>query len=113
MASIFTRIINSEIKGEIVHQDEHCAVLKDIHPQAPVHLLVVPKKEIQSVDTARLEDQLLLGHLLLTAAQVAREQGFDETGYRVVINYGKDGGMTVPHLHLHVLAGRKLTWPPG
>lgn len=113
MASIFTKVIRGEIKGEILHQDDLCAVIRDITPVAPKHLLVIPKKEIPSVADAKPEDQQLLGHLLLTAAKVARDQGFSENGYRLVINIGDDGGMTVPHLHVHLLAGRPLEWPPG
>lgn len=113
MASIFTKIISGEIKGTIVHEDEYCAVLVDIQPQAPKHFLVVPKKEITSIAEAKLEDKMVLGHLLLTAAEVARKQGFSEKGYRLVINTNSDGGQTVSHIHIHLLAGRKLTWPPG
>lgn len=113
MASIFTKIINGQIPGKIVHQDEHCAVIVDIQAVAPSHLLVIPKKEIESIATATSEDKTLLGHLLLTAAEVARKQGFAESGYRVVANIGKDGGQTVPHLHIHILGGRPLNWPPG
>ena len=113
MPSLFTKIMRGELKGTIVHQDEHCAVLVDIKPEAPSHFLVVPKKEIQSLATAAPEDQLVLGHLLLVAARVAREQGFAENGYRVAINIGDDGGQTVPHLHIHVLGGRTFNWPPG
>lgn len=113
MASLFTKIINGEIKGTIVYQDEHCAVINDIQPQAPKHLLVIPKKEIESVASASSEDQMVLGHLLLTAAKVARDQGFAQSGYRLVINTGKNGGQTVSHLHIHLLAGRQMEWPPG
>ncbi len=111
MATLFTKIINGEIPGKIVHKDEHCAVLVDIQPQAPKHFLVVPVKEIESIATA--EDKQVLGHLLLTAAQVARDQGFSAGGYRLVINAGKNGGQTVSHLHIHLLGGRQMEWPPG
>ncbi len=113
MASIFSKIIAGEIKSNIVHQDDQCVVLVDVNPQAPKHFLVVPKKEIRSMAEAKAEDQMLLGHLLLTAAKVARDQGFSESGYRLVININDDGGMTVPHIHVHLLAGRHLDWPPG
>ena len=113
MPSLFTKIFNGEIKGTIVFQDEHCAVLKDIDPQAPTHLLVILKKEIPSVGAAKLEDRELLGHLLLTAAQVARDRGISESGYRLVLNVGEDAGMSVPHLHIHLLGGRAMKWPPG
>jgi len=113
MSSLFTKIFSGEIKGTIVYQDEICAVLKDINAQAPTHLLVIPKKEIPSVGAAKAEDKEILGHLLLTAAKVARDQGIAESGYRLVMNVGEDGGMTVPHLHVHLLGGRALKWPPG
>lgn len=113
MATLFTKIINGEIKGNILYQDAHCAVIQDIQPQAPHHLLVVPKKEILNVGAADSADQQVLGHLLLTAARMAREHGFAEGGYRLVINNGKDGGQTVDHLHIHVIGGRKMNWPPG
>ena len=111
--TLFTKIIRGEIPAKIVHQDEHCAAFLDISPQAPKHILVVPKKELVGVASAAREDQELLGHLLLTAAAVAREQGLGESGYRLVINSGKDGGQTVDHLHIHILGGRAMSWPPG
>ncbi|MGF1483580.1 MAG: histidine triad nucleotide-binding protein [Opitutales bacterium] len=110
--TLFSKIIDGDIPGDFVHQDEHCVVLKDINPQAPVHLLVIPKKPIARVEQATREDQAVLGHLLLTAGEIARQEGFAE-GFRVVINNGPEAGETVPHLHVHVLAGRPLTWPPG
>jgi len=111
--SIFTKIVQGEIKGTIVHEDDLCAAIVDIQPQAPKHLLVFPKKEIQSVDTATAEDRNLLGHLLWVAAEVARKQGFSEKGYRLVINTGEHGAQSIPHLHIHVLGGRQMEWPPG
>ncbi len=111
--SIFTKIISGEIKGTIIHQDDLCAVLVDIQPQAPKHFLVVPKKEIVSVHHASEADKNLLGHLLWAAAEVARKLGFAEDGYRLVINTGRDGGQTVPHIHVHLMGGRPMTWPPG
>ncbi len=113
MPSIFTKIINGEIKGKIVFQDDQCAVLVDIQPQAPVHYLVVPKKEIQSVAEATTDDKQLLGHLLLVAGEVARKEGFSEKGYRLVINTNQHGGQSVSHLHIHLLGGRQMEWPPG
>lgn len=110
--TIFRKIIDREIPANIVYEDEHCLAFEDIAPQAPTHVLVIPKKEIASLADAAKEDQALLGHLLLVAAQVARERGLDG-GFRVVANAGVDGGQSVDHLHLHVLGGRKLTWPPG
>ena len=113
MGSIFTKIINGEIKGNIIHQDDLCAALVDVKPMAPKHFLVIPKKEIRSVAEATKDDQTLLGHLILTAAKIAKDHGFSETGYRLVINVNEDGGMTVPHIHVHLLGGRPLHWPPG
>lgn len=113
MASIFSKVIHGEIKGAVIYQDEHCAALVDIQPQAPTHLLIVPKREIPSLAEAGLEDEQILGHLLLTASRIARDQGLAHSGYRVVINVGEDAGMTVPHLHVHLLGGRHLSWPPG
>jgi histidine triad (HIT) family protein len=113
MASIFTKIINGEIKGRLIHRDDQCVVLVDVDPKAPKHFLVIPKKEIRSVAEATKDDQALLGHLVLTAAKVAKDQGFSEEGYRLVINVNEDGGMTVPHIHVHLLGGRHMNWPPG
>jgi len=110
--TLFEKIIAREIPARIEHEDEHCIVLHDIQPQAPVHLLLVPKKPIPRVGAATTDDQLLLGHLLLTAGLLARKLGLDE-GFRLVINHGPHGGESVPHLHIHLLARRRLTWPPG
>lgn len=110
--TLFTRIIEREIPGKIVYEDDRCAAIEDINPQAPVHLLVIPKNPIPRVGEAAAEDEALLGHLLLTAGKVARQAGCGD-GFRVVINHGKQAGETVPHLHIHVLGGRPLTWPPG
>jgi histidine triad (HIT) family protein len=111
--TIFEKIIAREIPAEIVHEDDLCICFHDISPQAPTHLLLIPKKCIVRVAEAGTEDQETLGHLLLMAQQVARQEGFLEDGFRVVINNGGDGGEAVPHLHLHILAGRQMTWPPG
>lgn len=113
--TIFEKIIAREIPAEIVHEDDHCIVFHDIEPQAPVHVLIVPKKVIPRVGEASAQDQDVLGHLLLTAGQVATKLGVNsaDEGFRVVINNGKNGGETVPHLHVHLLAGRSLVWPPG
>lgn len=110
--TLFSKIIDGEIQGDFVHQDDHCVVLRDINPQAPTHLLVIPKKPIPRVGEASQEDQATLGHLLLIAGQMAAQAGLTG-GFRVVINHGPDGGETVPHLHVHVLGGRPLAWPPG
>ena len=113
MASLFTKIINGEIKADIVHQDEICFAIRDINPQAPHHLLVIPRKEIRAVDKASADDRLILGHVLVTAGDLARKLRVSDDGYRLVINAGDHAGQTVPHLHVHVLAGRPLKWPPG
>lgn len=111
--TLFEKIVARQIPADIVFEDEHVIAFRDIHPQAPTHVLVVPKKAIPRVDGAVSDDQELLGHLLLQAAQVARRLGVDRTGYRLVINNGADGGESVPHLHVHLLGGRALAWPPG
>lgn len=111
--TLFERIRDEEIPADIVHRDELCIALRDIAPQAPTHILVVPTKPIPRVGEAKLEDGPILGHLLIIAAEVARKEGIAENGYRLVINNGKDGGEAVPHLHVHILGGRPLQWPPG
>ena len=110
--TLFTKIIHREIPAEIVYEDDECLAFKDIAPQAPIHLLVIPKKPIESVDAASDEDAALMGRLIVVVRNLARELGL-EGGYRIVINCGEDGGQTVDHLHLHLLGGRPLTWPPG
>ncbi len=111
--TLFQKIADREIPADIVYEDDLCLCFRDINPQAPIHLLIVPKKPIVRIVEAEPEDQCTLGHLLLTAQLVAKQEGFAESGFRTVINNGSDGGEEVPHLHLHILAGRKLTWPPG
>jgi histidine triad (HIT) family protein len=110
--TIFERIMAGEIPARIAHEDDRCIVLHDINPQAPTHLLVVPRQPIARLGEAAETDAALLGHLLLVARQAAAASGLDR-GYRVVINNGPDGGESVPHLHVHVLGGRALDWPPG
>jgi histidine triad (HIT) family protein len=112
MSTLFEKIIAREIPAKIEHEDEHCIVIHDVDPQAPVHCLVIPKKVIPRVGEATEAEQSTLGHLLLTAASVAKKLGLDG-GFRIVINNGKDGGESVPHLHVHLLGGRSLIWPPG
>ncbi len=111
--TLFEKIIAREIPATILHEDDLCIAFKDIHPGAPVHILVIPRKPIPRIAEATAEDQAVLGHLLLAAGKIARDQGFAEDGFRLVINNGPHGGETVPHLHVHVLAGRPLAWPPG
>jgi histidine triad (HIT) family protein len=111
--TIFQKIIGREIPAKLAHEDEHCIAIHDVNPQAPVHVLVIPKKHIARLGEATPADQALLGHLLLTAAAVARKLGLAESGFRIVINNGRDGGESVPHLHVHLLGQRPLAWPPG
>ena len=110
--TLFSKIIRREIPADIVYEDELAIAFRDITPQAPTHILVIPKKSIPRVSEAEPEDQALLGHLLLTVKKVAEQEGLTN-GYRVVINNGNDGGQTVDHLHLHILGGRRMKWPPG
>ena len=112
MSTIFEKIISGEIPADILQQDDLCLVIRDIDPQSPSHFLVIPKKVIPRIGNAQKEDQATLGHLLLVAAEVAEKEKL-EAGYRIVINNGSDGGETVPHLHVHVLGGRPMKWPPG
>lgn len=112
MPTLFERIVAREIPANIVYEDEHVLAFRDIAPQAPVHVLVVPKKPIVGVSSAADDDQALLGRLLLAARDVAAREGL-AAGYRLVVNDGVDGGQSVPHLHVHVLGGRRLSWPPG
>jgi histidine triad (HIT) family protein len=113
MSTIFSRIIAREIPARIVYEDDRCLAFHDVAPQAPVHILVIPKKEIARVGAAAATDEALLGHLIFVAQTVAKEQGLGDSGFRLVINNGRDGGESVPHLHVHVLGGRALSWPPG
>jgi len=113
MSTIFSRIVAREIPARIVYEDDRCLAFHDVAPQAPVHILVIPKKEIARVGAATAADETLLGHLVFVAQAVAKEQGLGDSGFRLVINNGRDGGESVPHLHVHVLGGRALAWPPG
>ncbi|OKH20618.1 histidine triad nucleotide-binding protein [Hydrococcus rivularis NIES-593] len=110
--TVFGKIIRRELPADIVYEDELSLAIRDINPQAPTHILVIPKKPIPQLDAATLEDRDLLGHLLLTVKKVAEQVGLGN-GYRVVINNGHDGGQTVSHLHLHILGDRQMKWPPG
>jgi histidine triad (HIT) family protein len=110
--TIFSKIIRREIPADIVYEDDLALAFRDVHPQAPVHILIIPKQLIVSIDETTDADAALLGHLLLTVKRVATQEGL-ERGYRVVINTGEDGGQTVFHLHLHLLGKRSMTWPPG
>ena len=112
MSCLFCKIVEGSIPSTEVYQDEQCYAFRDIDPRAPVHVLVVPRKHIASLEAAEAEDSALLGHLLSTAAEIARRNGL-ANGYRVVISTGKESGQTVDHLHLHVMGGRAMHWPPG
>jgi histidine triad (HIT) family protein len=111
--TIFAKIINKEIPAKIVHEDELCLAFHDVSPQAPVHVLLIPKKPIVSLAEMSAEDQSLIGHMMLKAGEIARKLGLQENGYRVVTNIGGHGGQSVFHLHFHILGGRQMSWPPG
>lgn len=110
--TIFKRIIDGEIPADIIHDDEYCLAFNDVAPQAPTHILVIPKKVIPSLADLNDDDQALVGHIMLVIQRIASDVGLS-SGYRIVINCGNDGGQTVDHLHFHLLGGRQLEWPPG
>ncbi len=110
--TIFSKIIRREIPADILHEDDLCLAFRDVNPQAPLHILIIPKKPIAKMSDATEDDQSLIGHLFLTANKIASEQGLGET-YRLVINNGEGAGQSVFHLHLHLLGGRSFSWPPG
>lgn len=110
--TVFARIIRGEIPARIIHDDDSCLAFHDVAPQAPVHVLVIPKRPIPALDSVRDDDAALLGHLVVVATQLARSLGLD-AGYRLVVNCGRDGGQSVDHLHVHLLGGRAMGWPPG
>lgn len=111
--TLFEKIIAREIPADIVYEDELVCAFRDIKPQAPTHVLIVPKKPIARIAEAGAEDHKILGHLLLKAAEVAEKLGLKQSGYRLVFNNGPDAGEAVPHLHCHILGGRPMAWPPG
>ena len=111
--TLFEKIIAREIPAQIVYEDDLVCAFRDINPQAPIHVLIVPKKPIVRVAEASAADQAALGHLLLKAGEVAEKLGLKQGGFRLVFNNGPDAGEAVPHLHCHLLGGRKMTWPPG
>lgn len=111
--TIFTKIIKGEIPAKIEFENERILAFHDVNPQAPLHVLIIPKKPLRDLDSAKPEDQQLMGELLLTAAEIAAKLGLNQHGYRLVINTGAEAGQTVFHLHLHLLGGRSFTWPPG
>jgi histidine triad (HIT) family protein len=111
MATIFSRILSGELPSDKVYQDEHCIAFRDINPTAPMHILVIPRKEIAQLDQMTAEDEQLVGHLMRVCGAVAKQEGLED--FRVVVNNGAGAGQTVFHLHLHVIGGRGLRWPPG
>jgi len=113
VSSLFTKIINREIPADIVYEDEKIIAFNDINPQAPVHILIVPKKEIKTLNDIEIYDQEIIGKMFLTAKKLAVKLGIEKTGYRTVFNCNEHGGQTVFHIHLHLLGGRQLVWPPG
>ena len=113
MSSLFTKIINREIEADIVYEDNEIIAFNDINPQAPIHILIVPKKEIRTLNDLEDNDQEIIGKIFLTAKKLAKKLNIDKTGYRTVFNCNEDGGQTVFHIHLHLLGGRQLLWPPG
>lgn len=110
--TIFSRILSREIPADIVHEDELCMAFRDANPQAPIHILVIPKEPLSMITEADEQHQALLGHLLLTAGDIARREGVEDA-FRLVVNNGAEAGQTVFHLHIHILAGRDFSWPPG
>jgi len=111
--TLFEKIVAREIPAQVVYEDDLVIAFRDIKPGAPVHVLIVPKKAIPRIAEAKPEDHALLGHLMLKAAHVAEKVGLASSGYRLVVNNGPDAGESVPHLHMHILGGRNLAWPPG
>jgi histidine triad (HIT) family protein len=112
LKSLFSKIINRDIPADIVFEDDLCLAFRDISPQAPIHILIIPKKPIEKVADATAEDQALLGHLLLKAGDIARQEGCGDA-FRLIVNNGEAVGQTVFHMHIHILAGRNFEWPPG
>ncbi|WP_439630659.1 histidine triad nucleotide-binding protein [Gemmata sp.] len=110
--NIFLKVLDKTIPAKVAYEDERCLAFHDIRPQAPAHVLVIPRKEIRTLDDATDADEALLGHLVLVAVKVAKQLGLSK-GYRLVVNCNEDGGQTVPHIHVHLLGGRELGWPPG
>ena len=113
MSTIFSKIINKEIHADILFENDKILAFRDISPQAPVHFLVIPKKEIRTINDINEEDKSLIGELFIVAKEIAKKEGISEKGYRTVFNCNENGGQTVYHIHLHVLGGRQLEWPPG
>lgn len=113
MNCLFCKIINKDIPSDVVYEDEDVLAFNDINPQAPIHVLIIPKKHIATINDANDEDEKCLGKIILTAKKIAAKLGVNDNGYRLVYNVNQDGGQEVYHIHLHLLAGRQLSWPPG
>lgn len=113
MSTIFKQIIDREIPADIVYEDDTCLAFRDVNPQAPVHVLLIPKEEIATMNDVKPDHQDILGHLLVKAPEVAKKMGIEKDGYRLVLNTNEDAGQSVFHIHFHILGGRKMTWPPG
>jgi len=113
MSTIFTKIINKEIPADILFEDDDVLAFRDINPQAPIHFLVIPKKEIRTLNDIEENDKDLIGKLFIIAKELAKSEGISEEGYRTIFNCNEHGAQTVYHIHLHVLGGRQMTWPPG
>lgn len=113
MSTIFSKIINKEIHADILFENDKILAFRDISPQAPVHFLVIPKKEIRTINDINEEDKSLIGELFIVAKEIAKKEGISGKGYRTIFNCNEHGGQTVYHIHLHVLGGRQLEWPPG
>ena len=113
MSTIFTKIINKEVPADILFENENVLAFRDINPQAPVHFLVVPKKIIKTINDIEKNDEKLIGELFIVAKDLAKKEGISERGYRTIFNCNEHGAQTVDHIHLHVLGGRQMKWPPG
>lgn len=113
MTCLFCNIANGEIEAKLISQDDELVAFYDVKPQAPVHILIIPKKHIATIDDTKEEDEKLLGRMILLAKKIARDHGLSEDGYRLVFNVNAGGGQVVYHIHLHLLGGRPMTWPPG
>jgi len=111
--TIFSKIIRKEIKADVVYEDDKCLAFRDINPQAPTHILIIPKKLIAKISDVKSDDESLLGHLFIKAAEIAKKENLEKSGYRLVVNNGEGAGQTVFHLHMHILGGRPMNWPPG
>ena len=113
MSTIFTKIINKEIPADILYENDSVIAFRDVNPQAPVHFLVIPKKEIPTLNDIEEDDKVIIGELFLVAKKLAKKEGLEKKGYRTIFNCNEDGGQTVFHIHLHVMGGRQMEWPPG